>query len=72
MQKLLNSRELKSMLGISDSTLRKMINDGLPTIKYRMTNRYDFKSVIKWIKNYSKTHDNRGRVIPKVPSDPTN
>lgn len=42
--------EIQSVLGVSEPTIYRMINDGMPVYKYKGANRFDYEECKGWMK----------------------
>ena len=51
MERLLETKEMEELLGVTKNTLTKYIKKGMPVIKLsQTTNRYDKEAVLEWLK----------------------
>ncbi len=55
---IMDIEELKQTLKIkSDNTIRKMVKDGMPVIKYHNIKRFELKKVISWMERHARTKE---------------
>jgi excisionase family DNA binding protein len=50
MEIYLSTNDLMKMLGVSRSTIYRLMSQGLPTLKIRALNRFPHYQVLNWLK----------------------
>jgi len=64
-EQYLSTKELMALLGISRSTIYRLMEDGLPYLKVRGQNRFPKEEVIEWFKERDESEREPPTMLPE-------